>query len=153
MVRASRSVRVLHPYARRRRAQRPVDPMTQEAPVTEPDVDKAEQLELVSRGLLQGEEVLAVYDCIGTGTGFVGLTTLRVVMQDKSFVGKRVAITSIPYRHVRSVSVVSNTSFAGKFTSSSSIAIDVGGTVHEADFRGVEKAHKAHDLILWYITR
>lgn len=153
MVRASRSVRVLHPYARPRRAQRPVDPMTQEAPVTEPDVDKAEQLELVSRGLLQGEEVLAVYDCIGTGTGFVGLTTLRVVMQDKSFVGKRVAITSIPYRHVRSVSVVSNTSFAGKFTSSSSIAIDVGGTVHEADFRGVEKAHKAHDLILWYITR
>jgi len=153
MVRASRSVRVPHPYARPRRAQRPVDPMTQEAPVTEPDVDKAEQLELVSRGLLQGEEVLAVYDCIGTGTGFVGLTTLRVVMQDKSFVGKRVAITSIPYRHVRSVSVVSNTSFAGKFTSSSSIAIDVGGTVHEADFRGVEKAHKAHDLILWYITR
>jgi hypothetical protein len=127
--------------------------MTQEAPVTGPDVDKAEQLELVSRGLLQGEEVLAVYDCIGTGTGFVGLTTLRVVMQDKSFVGKRVAITSIPYRHVRSVSVVSNTSFAGKFTSSSSIAIDVGGAVHEADFRGVEKAHKAHDLILWYITR
>jgi hypothetical protein len=54
---------------------------------------------------------------------------------------------------VRSVSVVSNTSFAGKFTSSSSIAIDVGGTIHEADFRGVEKAHKAHDLILWYITR
>ena len=121
--------------------------------MTEPDVDKAEQLELVSRGLLEGEEVLAVYDCIGTGTGFVGLTTLRVVMQDKSFVGKRVAITSIPYRHVRSVSVVSNTSFAGKFTSSSSIAIDVGGTVHEADFRGVEKAHRAHDLILWYITR
>ena len=121
--------------------------------MTEPDVDKAEQLALVSRGLLQGEEVLAVYDCIGTGTGFVGLTTLRIVMQDKSFVGKRVAITSIPYRHVRSVSVVSNTSFAGKFTSSSSIAIDVGGTVHEADFRGVEKAHKAHDLILWYITR
>jgi hypothetical protein len=121
--------------------------------MTQPDVDKAEQLELVSRGLLQGEEVLAVYDCIGTGTGFVGLTTLRVVMQDKSFVGKRVAITSIPYRHVRSVSVVSNTSFAGKFTSSSSIAIDVGGTVHEADFRGVDKAHRAHDLILWYITR
>ena len=86
--------------------------------------------------------MLAVYDCIGTGTGFVGLTTLRVVIQDKSFVGKRVAITSIPYRHVRSVSVVSNTSFAGKFASSSSIAIDVGGTVHEADFRGVEKAHE-----------
>ena len=40
--------------------------------MTEPDVDKAEQLELVSRGLLQGEEVLAVYDCIGTGTASSG---------------------------------------------------------------------------------
>jgi hypothetical protein len=121
--------------------------------VSDPVFDKSEQLELVRRGLLEGEEVLAVYDCIGAGTGFVGLTTLRVVMQDKSFVGKRVAITSIPYRHVRSVSVVSNTSLAGKFASNSSIAIDVGGAVHEADFRGAEKAQSAHDLILWYITR
>ena len=121
--------------------------------MSDPVFDKSEQLELVRRGLLQGEEVLAVYDCIGTGTGFVGLTTLRVVLQDKSFVGKRVALTSIPYRHVRSVSVVSNTSIAGKFASSSSLAIDVGGAVHEADFRGVEKAHSAHDIILWYITR
>jgi len=121
--------------------------------MSEPDVDKAEQLELVRRGLLEGEEVLAVYDCIGTGTGFLGITTLRVIIQDKSFVGKRVAITSIPYRHVRLVSIVSNTSFAGKFASNSSIAIDIGGMVHEADFRGVEKAHRAHDLILWHLTR
>ncbi|NUU17932.1 hypothetical protein HP550_11795 [Cellulomonas humilata] len=122
--------------------------------MSDPVFDKSEQLELVRRGLLDGEEILAVYDCIGTGTGFVGLTTLRVVLQDKSFVGKRIAVTSIPYRHVRSVSVVSNTSLVGKFASSSSIAIDVGsGAVHEADFRGAEKAQSAHDLILWYITR
>ena len=111
--------------------------------MTEPDVDTAEQLELVSRGLLQGEEVLAVYDCIGTGTGFVGLTTLRVVMQDKSFVGKRVALTSIPYRHVRSrlgreQHVVRRQVHVERAAS----RIDVGGTVHEADFRGVEKAHR-----------
>ena len=121
--------------------------------MTDPVVDKAEQLEQVRRGLLDGEEVLAVYDCIGAGTGFLGITTLRVVLQDKSFVGKRVAITSIPYRHVRSVSIISNTSFAGTFSSKSSLAIDIGGTVHEAEFRGVEKVHHAHDLILGYLTR
>ena len=123
--------------------------------MTEPDVDKAEQLELVSRGLLQGEEVLAVYDCIGTGTGFVGLTTPRaVVMQDKSFVGKRVAITSIPYRHVRSVSIVSNTSFAGKFALQQQHR-------HRRRRHGAtrptsaawRRRTSAHDLILWYITR
>jgi len=121
--------------------------------MAEPVFDRREQLELVQDGLLDGEEVLAVYDCIGAGTGFVGLTTKRVILQDKSFVGKRVALTSVPYRHVRSISVVSNKSFAGKFVSSSSLAIDTGGTVHEADFRGEDKAHQAHHLILWHITQ
>lgn len=120
---------------------------------TTPVFDRKEQLAQVTDGLLEGEQVIAVYDCVGTGTGFVALTTLRVVLQDKSFVGKQVALTSIPYRQIRSVSVVSDKSFAGRFHSSSSIAIDVGGTVHQADFRGHDKAHHAHDTILWYITR
>jgi hypothetical protein len=121
--------------------------------MTEPAFDRREQLELVQEGLQEGEQVLAVYDCIGAGTGFVGLTTKRVILQDKSFIGKRVALTSIPYRQVRSVSVVSDKSFAGKFVSSSSLALDTGGTVHEADFRGEDKAHDAHRIILWYITQ
>jgi hypothetical protein len=121
--------------------------------VPEPIFDRRDQLETVQSGLLQGEEVLAVYDCVGAGTGFLGLTTLRIVLQDKSFVGKKNAITSIPYRRIRSVSVVSDKSIGGKFFSSSSIAIDAGGTTHQADFRGDDKALNAHNMVLWYITR
>lgn len=119
----------------------------------EPVFDRRDQLEQIQQGLIQGEEVLAVYDCVGVGTGFLGLTTLRVVFQDKSFVGKKHAITSVPYRQIRSVSVVSDKSMGGKLFSSSSIAIDAGGTIHQADFRGEDKAANAHNVVLWYITR
>ncbi|MFC4605914.1 hypothetical protein [Rhodococcus kronopolitis] len=121
--------------------------------MTEPIFDKSEQLQQVQHGLLDGESIIAVYDCTGAGTGFIGLTTLRVVIQDKSFVGKRTAITSIPYRNVRSVSFVSNKSWAGEFFSSSSIAITAGPDTFEADFRGLEKALHAHAVILDRISR
>ncbi|MCZ2403117.1 PH domain-containing protein [Paenarthrobacter sp. Z7-10] len=113
--------------------------------------DKAEQLAQINAGLLQGETVYAVYDCIGVGTGFVGITNMRVILQDKSFVGNKLAIVSVPYRNIRSVSMLSNKSMMGRFASTSSIGIDTGGSVKEADFRGDDKARHAHDLILWNV--
>lgn len=113
--------------------------------------DKPEQLEQIKAGLLQGETVYAVYDCIGVGTGFIGITNMRVILQDKSFVGNKVAIVSVPYKNIRSVSMLSNKSMMGRFASTSSIGIDTGGSVKEADFRGDDKARHAHDLILWNV--
>ena len=89
---------------------------------------------------------------IGVGTGFIGLTDRRVILQDTSFVGKKVAITSIPYSRITSVSVVSNKSWAGSFFSTGSIAIHVGPRTYEVDFRGTEKSQYVHNLILHYIT-
>ncbi len=66
-----------------------------------PVFDEQDQLDKVEVGLLEGETVIAVYD--GGDTGFIGLTDRRVILQDKSFVGKRVAITSIPYPKVTAV--------------------------------------------------
>lgn len=115
--------------------------------------DRKEQLEQVRSGLLQGETLLAVYDAIGAGTGFLGLTDKRVIVQDKSFVGRRVALTSIPYSKITSVSVVSNKSWAGSFFSSGSIAINVGTHSYEVEFRGHEKSHHVHNVILHYISQ
>ena len=66
--------------------------------------DRPDQLEQIRAGLLQGEIVYAVYDCIGVGTGFVGITNMRVILQDKSFVGNKLAVVSVPYKNIRSVS-------------------------------------------------
>ena len=112
--------------------------------------DNKGQLQQVQSGLMDGEEIIAVYDAIGAGTGFIGLTNRRIIIQDKSFVGKRIAITSIPYSKVSSVSVVSNKSWAGEFFSSGTIAITVGQHQYEVEFRGVEKTHHVHNVILHY---
>jgi hypothetical protein len=119
--------------------------------MTQPAFDKQDQLEKIQSSLLQGERIIAVYDAIGAGTGFIGITDTRVIFQDNSFVGKKVALTSVPYNKVNTVSFVSNKSMLGKFASTGSIALQVGGTVHEIDFRGDEKAKHAHDVILWHM--
>jgi hypothetical protein len=115
--------------------------------------DRQEQLQQIQSGLLEGEQIVAVYDAIGAGTGFIGLTDRRVIIQDKSFVGKKIAITSIPYAKITSVSVVSNKSWAGSFFSTGAIAINVGTHVYEMEFRGDQKSHHVHNVILFHITR
>jgi hypothetical protein len=110
--------------------------------------DKQEQWDKVQSGLLDDERLFVVFDCTGAGTGFLGLTDRRVVLQDNSFVGKQAAVTSIPYRTVQAVSFVSDKSMFGKFASSSTIAVTVGGSVREATFRGEDKAKYVHDTIL-----
>lgn len=114
--------------------------------------DRREQLQQIESGLLEGEQIIAVYDAVGGGTGFIGLTDRRVIIQDKSFVGKKIAITSIPYSRVTSVSVVSNRSWGGSFFSTGAIAIHVGTHTYEIEFRGDRKAHHVHNVILHYIS-
>ena len=114
--------------------------------------DHKDQLKQIQSGLLEGETIIAVYDAIGAGTGFIGMTNRRVIVQDKSFIGKKIAITSIPYSKVSSVSVVSNKSWAGQFFSSGTIAITVGTHTYEVEFRGSEKTQHVHNVILHYAS-
>ncbi|MCF2526308.1 PH domain-containing protein [Yinghuangia soli] len=114
--------------------------------------DKREQFEKIQSGLMPNEQIIAVYDAIGAGTGFIGLTDRRVIIQDNSFVGKKIAITSVPYSKISSVSMVSNKSFAGSFFSSGHIAISVGTHTYQVEFRGEEKSRHVHNVILHYIS-
>jgi hypothetical protein len=114
--------------------------------------DKKEQLEQIQSGLLEGEQIVAVYDAIGVGTGFIGLTNRRIIIKDKSFLGNRVALTSIPYSQVSSVSVVSNKNWIGQFFSSGTIAIQCKDAMYEVEFRGSEKTQHAHNVILHYAS-
>jgi hypothetical protein len=130
--------------------QQPVRAEAQQRP--QPVFDKQDQLNKITANLLQGEFVIAVYDCIGAGTGFVGITDKRVIVQDNSFVGKKTALTSIPYSKVNAVSFVSDKSMWG-FASTSSISISAGGRQYLVDFRGEHKAKHVHDVILWHMMK
>jgi hypothetical protein len=116
--------------------------------MAQPVFDKQEQYDRIAEGLLPGEQILYVYDAIGAGTGFIGVTDRRIVIQDNSFVGKKTALTSVPYTRVNAVSFVSDKSMFGKFASSSTIALFAGGQTYEVQFRGDEKAKHIHDAVL-----
>ena len=114
--------------------------------------DKPEQLQFVQEALLEGEKLHAVFDCKGAGTGFVGLTDRRVILQDHSFVGKKIALVSLPFNRIASVAILTNKSILGGFFSSGELLITtVGGSYHTAEFRGVDKTKFAHDFILWHL--
>ena len=119
--------------------------------MTQIQFDKQDQLSKIQSGLMEGEMLFAVYDGKGIGTGFIGLTDRRVIIQDNSFVGGKLALTSLPYKRIQSVSYVSDKSMFGKFATSSTVAISVGGLIHQVEFRGEEKARHAHDVILHYV--
>ncbi len=119
--------------------------------VTQIVFDKADQLAKVQAILLQGEQVFAVYDGKGVGTGFIALTDRRVILQDNSFVGGKSAVTSLPYKRIQSVSFVADKSVFGKFAASSTVAIHVGSQQYQVEFRGDDEARHAHDVILHYI--
>lgn len=134
--------------ARRRKAP-PMNATDQTATIS---FDKQDQVDKIQAGLLPGESIIAVYDSKGGGTGFIGLTNRRVVLQDNGFIGRKVALTSFPYSKINAVSFVSDKSMLGKLASSSSIAVSVGSATYEIEFRGQEKAKHAHDVILEFMS-
>jgi hypothetical protein len=115
-----------------------------------PYFDKREQLQKIESNLLPGERVFAVFDMKGGGTGFVGVTSKRVIVYDKAFMRKMKAIVSIPYSRIYSIAAEDESGLlTGRgFFSSSKIVLKVSGDEFEFEFRGADKAHHAHNMIL-----
>jgi hypothetical protein len=115
--------------------------------------DRQDQLEKIRAGLLPGEEIKAVLDVKGGGTGFMGITSKRVIFQDNAWVVKSMAIVSIPYSRIHTVAAEDSAGLlTGRgFFSSSKIIITTSAGPRVFQFRGADKAHIAHNLILRHI--
>jgi hypothetical protein len=100
--------------------------------------------------LLRGEAVEAVFDIKGAGAGFLGITNKRIVFHDKEFLRKLKAIVSIPYSRITSIATEESAGLlTGRgFFGSSKIILTTSHGDHEFEFRGADKAHIAHNLIL-----
>lgn len=120
-----------------------------------PYYDKREQLQKIESGLIADERVIAVYDLKGGGSGFVGITTKRVIVYDKAFARKKKAIVSIPYKSISSIAAEDESGLlTGRgFFASSKIEIKTSGDEYELEFRGADKAHHAHNLIIYGMTK
>jgi hypothetical protein len=112
--------------------------------------DRQEQLQKVAEACLPGETIEAVFDMKGGGTGFVGITTRRVIVYDKEFLRKNKAVVSIPYSRITTIAAEDDSGlFTGRgFFGSSKVTITFSGGSYEFEFRGADKAHMAHNLIL-----
>ena len=121
--------------------------------MTEPIFDKVEQFEKVQGELLPGETIEAVFDLKGAQTGFLGITSHRLVLYDKAFLRKIKALVSIPYKSIISVGAEDSSGLLtgrGFFSSSRLIVMTAHGE-HDMEFRGVEKAHAAHGAIIGHV--
>lgn len=118
--------------------------------IAEPLYDRREQLQKIEAALIPGERVLAVFDMKGGGTGFLGITDKRLIVYDKSFLRKMKALVSVPYSRIQSVAAEDESGlFSGRgFFSSSKLVVTTSHGDHEFEFRGADKAHLAHQLIV-----
>ncbi len=121
--------------------------MTAEQQVVFDSKRQVEQL----RPYIRPHEVLrAVFDMKGGGTGFLGITNKRMIVYDKAFFGKRTAMVSVPFSKV--TRVASEDDAGGMFSSnmfkSSKLTVWVGSESCEFEFRGVDKAHRAYELMI-----
>ena len=117
-------------------------------------VDKREQLEKIEAVCLPDERIRAVFDLKGRGTGFLGITDKRIIYYDKEFMKNRKAMVSIPYNRISSVASEDNKGFfiSKGFFVSDVLAVTIAGEgVKTFEFRGGDKAHLAHMMIMEHI--
>jgi len=117
-------------------------------------VDKKDQLEKIEGICLDDEVIRAVFDLKGRGTGFIGITNKRVIYYDKEFLKGKKALVSIPIDRIAAVASEDNKGFLIKsgFLVSDTLTISSMGLEPKTfEFRGGDKAHQAHNILMEYL--
>lgn len=111
-----------------------------------PDVqfDKQDQLTRIQAYIIPGETLKAVFDCKGSGTGFVGITDQRVIFYDQGILTKKKTMVSIPYHQVIGVASADE----GLVFKTSEITLITAAGKFDFEFRGAEKAHWCYTFIM-----
>jgi hypothetical protein len=121
--------------------------MTEPIPAqTAPKVlfDRQDQLQRVQAYVIPGETLIAVFDCKGAGTGFVGFTDQRLIFYDQSFLGNKKSMVSVPYNNIVAVASADE----GMILTTSEITLLTAAGRFTFQFRGSDKAHMAYRYIM-----
>ena len=106
--------------------------------------DRQDQVQRVQAYIIPGETLVAVFDCKGAGTGFVGFTDQRLIFYDQAFLTKKKSMVSIPYNNIVGVA---STDEGMIFTTSEITLLTAAGN-YTFQFRGSDKAHMAYRYIM-----
>lgn len=113
------------------------------------DFDNKSQLERIQGGLIEGEALYAVYDMKGGGTGFIGITNRRLIVQDEGKVRKKRSLISIPYSRI---TMLASKDEGGLLRRTSELTVIAGNQEFEMEFRSSDKAERAYNLIIQHLT-
>jgi hypothetical protein len=117
-------------------------------------VDKKDQLEKIESMCLPDEIIRAVFDLKGAGTGFLGITDKRIIYYDKAFLKKKKALVSIPHNRIACVASEDHKGLlikSGFFVTDNLTITPIGMEPKIFEFRGGDKAHQAHDILMEYL--
>lgn len=106
--------------------------------------DREDQLKRVQAYLITGETLVAVFDCKGAGTGFVGFTDQRLIFYDQAFLTKKKSMVSIPFNNIVGVASTDE----GMILTTSEITLLTAAGNYTFQFRGSDKAHMAYKYIM-----
>lgn len=112
------------------------------------DFDKKDQMEKIQSLVIDGETLYAVYDMKGGGTGFMGITDMRLIFMDESFFRKSKALVAVPFTKITAVGVEDTGRALNPFGATSKLFITAEAREWEFEFRSNEKAHRAYRLIM-----
>ncbi|MEX1158655.1 MAG: PH domain-containing protein [Thermomicrobiales bacterium] len=118
-------------------------------PNTPVDYDNAQQMQRIQGGLIPGEQLYAVYDMKGGGTGFVGITDRRLIIQDEGKIRKKRSLISIPYSRI---TMLASKDEGGMLRSTSELTVIAGNQEFELEFRSGNKAERAYTFIIQHLT-
>lgn len=117
------------------------------AQATQTVFDDRNQLNRITAYLIPGEALHAVYDCKGSGTGFVGISDQRVIFYDQGFLSKKKQMVSIPYNRVIGVSSVDE----GMIFKTSEVTLLTAAGNFTFEFRGSDRAHWVYRFVMHQI--
>ena len=106
--------------------------------------DRQDQLQRVQAYVIPGETLVAVFDCKGAGTGFVGFTDQRLIFYDQAFLTKKKSMVSIPYNNIVGVASTDE----GMILTTSEITLLTAAGNYTFQFRGADKAHMAYRYVM-----
>lgn len=109
--------------------------------------DNEGQYRRIAAYIIPGETLHAVYDCKGTGTGFVGITDQRIILYDQGLFLKKKSMVSIPYHQIVAVASADE----GVIFQTSELVLITAAGRFTFEFRGAEKAHWAYRFIMHQI--
>lgn len=118
-------------------------------PNTKVDYDNAQQMKRIEGGLIPGERLYAVYDMKGGGTGFVGITDRRLIIQDEGKIRKKRSLISIPYSRI---TMLASKDEGGMLRSTSELTVIAGNQEFDLEFRSGDKAERAYTYIIQHLT-